>query len=164
MTGGDGPFLSRPIPREHADALASAVRFLARRDHSRRELVTKLRRKGHASAAIDYALARCSQLGYLDDDRTARSTAAHLADSGYGPLRIRQVLQQKGIGEQGIAAVMVRHADETAQLQSARRMLQKKQARLERETDDRKRRQWAYRFLGGRGFSSSVIRQVIDDL
>ena len=164
MTDNSCRLAGTPVPPSHAEALTSVVRLLSRRDHSRRELVAKLQRKGHASAAIDYALSRCSQLGYLDDDRTARTMAAHLADRGYGPRYIRQALQQKGIGEQSIASAMAGHDDETRQLQSARQMLQKKQARLERETDVRKRDQWAYRYLTGRGFAPSVIRQAIDDL
>ena len=44
-------------------ALEAAFRVLARRDHTRRELILKLRRKGFGRQAIDGALQRCRELG-----------------------------------------------------------------------------------------------------
>ena len=77
-----------------ASALDSAFRILSRRDHTQKELAVKLRQKGFDRAAIAGALARCRELGYLDDAKTAVIIAGHLAESGYGPLRVRQVLRQ----------------------------------------------------------------------
>ena len=96
----DSPRQSDCAPRQvNSRALDSAFRILARRDHTRKELADKLRQKGFDHAAAESALARCRELGYLDDAKTAMIIAGHLAESGYGPLRIRQTLGQKGIDD-----------------------------------------------------------------
>jgi regulatory protein len=92
--------------------LDSAFRILARRDHTRKELADKLRQKGHDRAATDRALARCRELGYLDDAKTAMIIAGHLAESGYGPLRVRQTLGQKGLDDALIEQALARCGDE----------------------------------------------------
>ena len=144
-----------------SSALDSAFRILTRRDHTRKELAVKLGQKGFDRAAIDGALARCRELGYLDDAKSAMAIARHLAESGYGPLRVRHTLGQKGLDETLIEKALTCCGDEETQLLSARHMLKKKASRLSRETDPWKRRQMAYRFLAGRGFSSTVINRAI---
>ena len=147
-----------------ASALDSAFRILSRRDHTRKELAVKLRQKGFDSIAIERALSRCRELGYLDDAKTAAIIAGHLAESGYGPLRVRQTLGQKGIDDVTIEHALARCGDEEAQVLSARCLLEKKASRLNREGDPWKRRQKAYRFLAGRGFASAVINRAIADV
>ncbi len=144
-------------------ALDSAVRLLTRRDHTRRELDLKLRQRGFAARDIASALARIDELGYLDDTRTAMAMADQLTGRGYGILRIRYTLEQKGVDEASIATALRACGDETAQVITARRALEKKQHRLAREADPLKRRQIAYRFLMGRGFSAMVIRRAIGE-
>ncbi len=150
--------------RPRSSALETAFRILARRDHTRHELALKLGNKGFDRAAVASALQRCSELGYLEDAKTAMIIAGQLADRGYGPLRVRQTLMQKGVDEALIEDALARCGDEAVQVQSARRMLVKKASRLGRETDPWKRRQVAYRFLSGRGFPSAVVNRAITDI
>ena len=144
-------------------ALDTAFRMLARRDHTSRELILKLRRKGYGRQAIDGALQRCRTLGYLDDAKTARVMARRLAGKGYGPLRIRQALKQKGLEDVLVERAMADGDEEESQVRAARKALEKKAPRLRRESDPWKRRQIAYRFLAGRGFPASIINQAIED-
>ncbi|BBO78004.1 recombination regulator RecX [Desulfosarcina widdelii] len=144
--------------------MQSAFRILARRDHTTGELALKLRRKGYDRKAVDGALERCRDLGYLDDARTARTMADHLVTRGYGPLRIRQVLVQKGLEETLVEQVMAECQSEDDQVRAAQKVLGKKTSRLHRESDPWKRRQIAYRFLSARGFPSAVVNRVIDDI
>jgi regulatory protein len=143
--------------------LDSAFRILSRRDHTRNELQVKLRHKGFDAAAIESALARCNELGYIDDSKTAMSLAGQLVDKGYGPLRVRHTLMQKGLDGALIEEALGHCGDETAQEQNARRMLVKKALRLNREADPLRRRQIAYRFLAGRGFPPAVISRALAD-
>lgn len=145
-------------------ALDSAFRILARRDHTRAELAAKLRRKGFDRDATDGALKRCRELGYLDDARTAMTIAGHLSESGYGPLRVRHTLGQKGLDDELIEKALARCGDEDTQVRSARRMLGKKRFRLAREADPWKRRRIACRFLAGRGFSPAVIHRAVTEI
>jgi len=163
MKKDDCPQAGSVPHKENSRALDSAFRILTRRDHTQKELRVKLRQKGFGRAAIEGALARCRELGYLDDAKTATVIAGHLSDSGYGPLRIRHTLGQKGLDDATIEQALSRCGDEEAQVLSARRMLEKKASRLNREDDPWKRRQKAYRFLCGRGFSSTVINRAIAD-
>ena len=145
-------------------ALESALRLLTRRDHTRRELVIKLRQRGFGAASVEEALARCSDLGYLDDARTAVTMAGHLVNRGYGCLRVRQMLAQKGLDEAYIEKALHCCGDEKTQLHRARHVLEKRRLRLQREADPWKRRQAAYRFLAGRGYPADVIHRVIEDI
>lgn len=78
-------------------AFNKGCELLARRDHSRSELLTKLRQKGFADGAED-AADRLAELGYLDDARFAASYASELQRSRhYGKRRIEQALLQKGV-------------------------------------------------------------------
>ena len=71
--------------------------LLARRDHSRFELLTKLRQKGFGAEAEE-TLDRLEELGYLDDARFAAAYAAELQRCRhFGKKRIEQALLQKGV-------------------------------------------------------------------
>jgi len=150
-------------PSADRRAWASALRILSRRDHTCRELAVKLGQRGFNGASVDTVLQRCLDLGYLDDARTAAVMAGHLIARGYGPRRIRQVLGQKGLDDTLIDHTLADCSDEEILAEQARRMLAKRRASLNREADARKRRQKAYRYLMGRGFSADIIHTIIDD-
>lgn len=78
-------------------ARASALRLLARREHSRLELSLKLRQRKIESAIIETVLDEYEAEGWLDDDRFADVYARQRMDIGYGPLRILGELQQRGV-------------------------------------------------------------------
>lgn len=78
-------------------AFLKACDLLAMRDHSRRELLTKLRQKGYGDGA-EQAVERLERDGYVDDERFARSYAAELVRvKHYGKRRIVTELLKKGI-------------------------------------------------------------------
>lgn len=58
---------------EERTAIGDALAMLARRDFSRAGLRKKLRSKGHLADAVDAAVERCAELGYVDDLRYGRS-------------------------------------------------------------------------------------------
>lgn len=150
-------------PAAGQSALDSAFRLLTRRDHTRWELAAKLRFKGFGAGDVTRAIDRLDELGYLNDARTARIMAEHLLRKGYGILRIRYSLGQKGLGDEAIDKALICCGDDVAQVQHARCVLEKKRLRLEREADPVKRYQRAYRFLAGRGFPAGIIRQTIGE-
>ena len=86
----------RPKLRENAKE--SALRLLAKRDHSREELRRKLSAKGFSPEEIEEALQKLETRGVLDDGRYAQRLAFYLAQEKlFGPQRITQKLFQKGI-------------------------------------------------------------------
>ena len=140
--------------------LSSALHILGRRDHSRHELFTKLRRKYPEQAAeIETILDYLEETGVCDDARFAREYVHYLqATNPKGQYRLRQELQKKGIAADLIAATLDEHdADETPlALQLARR----KAASLPADLDIHKKRDRLYRFLVSRGFSFDTAREA----
>lgn len=107
------PLLFTPMtdatPRRSAYSrlLDRAMRILAMRDHSEQELRRKLgavlpgKNEDEQAQAmpedIEKVIAWCHEQHYLDDARFAERYIASRSRKGYGPQRIRQELQQKGI-------------------------------------------------------------------
>jgi len=75
----------------------AAMDLLARREHGRVELTRKLRQRGAAVELIDTALERLAQEGLLSEARYLESFVGYRARAGYGPLRIREELIQRGL-------------------------------------------------------------------
>lgn len=75
----------------------AAMDLLARREHGRVELTRKLARRGAPLELIDTALERLAQEGLLSEARYLESFVGYRARAGYGPLRIREELIQRGL-------------------------------------------------------------------
>lgn len=83
-----------------------AVSLLARRDHSEKELLTKLSMKGYKLGANE-AINKLKAAGYLDDERFARLYTRELQNlKKYGKRRIEQELYRKGIASDIIRDVL----------------------------------------------------------
>ncbi|HEY0289889.1 MAG TPA: recombination regulator RecX [Pseudomonas sp.] len=75
----------------------TAMDLLARREHGRVELTRKLRQRGASLELIEAALDRLTEEGLLCESRYLESFVSYRARSGYGPLRIREELGQRGL-------------------------------------------------------------------
>ena len=81
-------------------ATEQAIGYLARREHSAAELQQKLQQAGHETDKIHAALEKLQHSGLQNDERFAEAFIRSRALRGYGELRIRQEMKQKGVGEQ----------------------------------------------------------------
>lgn len=84
---------------EHRKTLKHhAVKLLSMREQSRMELIQKLRKKypEHSALAEPVVEALLNE-GWQSDERFAESYIRHRSQRGFGPKRIRQELQQKGV-------------------------------------------------------------------
>lgn len=125
--------------------------YLARRDHSERELRTKLGRR-FVAKNIDVVLAKAQARGWLaSPEKLSRLTAERLAKRGKGPRYVQNYLRQKGL-----PAVKVAIEDE---LILARELVERKW-KWPRPWD-RAQQAKIGRFLFARGFRESVIRSVL---
>lgn len=88
----------KPEDQEYK-ARSTALRLLARREHSRLELSLKLRQRAIAPDVIDRVMDEYEKEGWLSDERFADVYARQRIDLGYGPLRILAELQQRGISQ-----------------------------------------------------------------
>ena len=135
----------------------SALRLLARREHSQYELRRKLKARGYGERLVDELLAELITERLLSDTRYAEAMVTNRASRGYGPLRICMELRDRGVAE-GIVDKVLQEAEVDWE------------ERL-RHTYDRKYggsavesfKTWASRaqFLKNRGFSVDAIRRVI---
>jgi regulatory protein len=136
-------------------ALDAGLRLLSVRAHSRAELRRKLGRRGYETVAIEAAVARLIELGYLDDASFARSLVRRRG-ALRGPLALAAELAARGV-DRSLADAAVGEFDHASQLASATRLAE---------------RLYARRAVGGyremleavgsrllrRGFSSTVVR------
>ncbi len=76
---------------------AAAARLASGRMLSRKELTDKLNRKGIDLNMAEETADWLESLGAVDDAAYAGVIARHYAASGYGPGRVRQELQKRGI-------------------------------------------------------------------
>ncbi|KTD78370.1 recombination regulator RecX [Legionella waltersii] len=140
-------------------ALDSALRLLARREHSVSELLIKLEQKGHVKDEIQNALDHCRNHGLQSDTRFAEVCCRARVRQGYGPLRIKQELKSKGIDEDVIDSVL--QLEEGNWGQYAYEAWQKKYKRFGNQSfEDMQKQQ---RFLLYRGFDWDIITQMFKD-
>jgi regulatory protein len=82
---------------------ARAMRFLARREHSRAELKRKLEPRVGEGDDLEILLDDLTQRGWLSDPRFAEQSIRSQARR-YGPLKLVHRLRARGVGEEVIAA------------------------------------------------------------
>ena len=82
----------------------AAMNLLARREHSRREIIRKLAARTDSQDLLGVALDQLELESYLSDDRFAASYTRSRRNKGFGPVRIAGELREKGVSEELIAS------------------------------------------------------------
>ncbi len=93
-------------PVAEPDAVETALRALRFRDRSSAELDARLEQRGVGEDERQQALETLERIGYVDDERFARSRAERLADRGSGDALIRHDLEQRGISAELVEAAL----------------------------------------------------------
>ena len=134
----------------------TAMDLLARREHGRVELTRKLRQRGAPPEMIEEALDRLTEDGLLSETRYLESFVSYRARSGYGPLRIREELSQRGLQRSDIElALRESGIDWQEQLQDVWR--RKFAGHLPNDARERAKQG---RFLSYRGYSMELINRL----
>ena len=76
---------------------AVCLRLLARREHSRRELLDKLALRGFERSEVEPVIDGMAEQNWQNDERFAECYVRQRIANGYGPMRIAYELQQRGI-------------------------------------------------------------------
>ena len=139
-------------------ARASALRLLARREHSRLELSLKLRQRKIESDIIESVLDEYENEGWLDDNRFADVYARQRMDLGYGPLRILGELQQRGVNHAPECLAEMGDADWCRRATALRH----KRFGLSDLDDDWSEKARQARFLNRRGFSAAQVECALE--
>jgi regulatory protein len=140
-------------PDSPEELKARALRYLARREHSRDELARKLSPHAESPAALEGVLDFLVLRKFLSNERFAEIRSHALARK-YGAARIRHDLRSKGVSEE-LAERAVTGSDE---LQRAKRILARKYRQPATTREERAKRA---RFLQGRGFSYDTIYRAV---
>ena len=135
----------------------TAMDLLARREHGRVELTRKLRQRGACPDMIDAALDRLTEEGLLSESRYLESFINYRARSGYGPLRIREELGQRGLARGDIEEAL-RECGFNWQEQLEDTWRRKFAGQLPADAKERARQG---RFLSYRGYPLEMIGRLL---
>lgn len=138
-------------------AIDYAARLLARRPYSCAEIRQRLQARRFADSAIEQALTRLAELGYVDDRAFARYwIESRQRFSPRGPQALRYELRQKGIAADVIEAALA----ETDALDSA---LHAAQAAVRRWRGLSRGAVWQKMgaFLSRRGFDYETVHEAV---
>lgn len=87
-------------------ARAQAIALLARREHSRKELRSKLNTRGYEAGLLEALLDTLAAEGLQNDRRFTENYLHSRLQKGYGPQRLVQELRERGIDEQLIQSAL----------------------------------------------------------
>ena len=143
---------------EREQAVAGALRLLAMGPRSERDLRQRLRRRGIARPAVEAAIERMRELGYLDDAAFAKSyVEARQSSTPRSKRYLAFELRQKGIDKDLSAEALEVVSDDDAAYQAAQRRLRSLHG-LDHQAFQRR----LGSFLAARGFGYGVARSAIE--
>lgn len=153
MTKNSKPSKAESERSELGRAREALTRYLARRDHSARELSVKLARRFEPDVieqALEWALEKKLLVAEKD---LARRVDASLGRQLKSHRQIRATLQKRGLPATA--------EDREAELEKIRRLMEKRfQFVGKMSYEDRVK---VYRYLKYRGFNDSLIKQVLNE-
>ncbi len=132
---------------EQPDALEQALRALRFRDRSAAELETRLEQRGVAAAEREQALATLERIGYVDDERFARTRAEQLAARGSGDALIRYDLEGRGLAAEHVETALA--------------ALNPERERAAEIAERRGRTVKTARYLASRGFDADALEGIV---
>jgi regulatory protein len=141
-----------------ADIRVAAMNLLSRREHSRRELRQKLIRRFPDEQLLEEQLQRLAEESLQSDERFAESFVRQRVERGYGLLRLRQDLRDKGLSDEEIAATLDAQAIDWYAV--AEEVLLKKFGAA--PAADMKEKARRCRFMQYRGFSSEFYQHLME--
>lgn len=154
-----------PLDSDRLNSLA--LNYLGRYATTRAKLADYLRRKlrergwaGEGTAPVDAIVARCAELGYVDDAAFAAQRGAALARRGYGARRVAEALHASGVSPddaEAARAAVTERAWEAALAFARRRRIGPYAERLRDE--DQRRRDFAA--LMRAGHSAELSRRIV---
>lgn len=136
----------------------SAMNLLALREHSAKELRTKLLQKYGDEELVTQVVADLTARNLQSDDRFAEQFVIMRMRQGKGPVRIAHELQERGVASDLIKRTLAEVDENWINL--AREVRVKRFGQAFPETSQAKMKQM--RFLQYRGFSMEQIRAVVD--
>lgn len=165
----------QPVSRELLDKIIKecvlrrgklrAMNLLQARDYTRQGLRVKLVQSEYDDVAITQIIAYLDEYRYLDDVRYARQYIS-FKKSKKSRMQIEQALMEKGVSRDDIRQAFVELSEEYNLEQEEqvllKRLIEQKLRRLKPSEEEQVKRVKVYRFLAGKGFSSSAIKEAME--
>ena len=141
-------------PLDRAGLRQAVIDLLSRRDYSRLELQRKLQSKAASADDLQSVLDDMAERHWQSDERFT-DAFLHSRSERYGPVRLAQELQQRGIADarQSVAALDTDWREQAAQL-ALRKF-------AGTDLSDMKEKAKIYRHLAQRGFTTSHIHYAL---
>lgn len=137
----------------------TAIDLLSRREHSRLELRRKLEQRFGNVPVLEQILEEMLQQGWASDRRFTENYLRMRSEKGYGPLRIRQELRERGITDELIATFL--NENNAEWFQRLRQVWEKRfKGRHPRNYAEKGQQ---LRFLQYRGFSPENIARLWEE-
>ena len=149
-------------PEQETDpvyARKTAMDYLARREHSKRELTRKLNSRGFDAEIVEATVATLIADNLLSDSRFAEAFVHSRFQRGSGPQKIHAELRERGV-EDGLISACVEAFDEQWRARIREVREKKFGAGLPPDFKERSRQM---RFLQQRGFTADQISGVFKD-
>ena len=137
-----------------------ALKLMSYRERSREEIQVRMKRKGFEKDVIEEVLRYLESQKYLDDRRFAEVWAYDRLRKNYGRWRVILELREKGVNQEIIDEVVKEIYSAVDEIGMALDLVNRKGYNLE-STQDKGVARRASGFLRRRGFSFSVIREVM---
>lgn len=137
-----------------------ALHLLAHRPYTEHELRCRLQQGNVTPECVDEVLDWLRSLGYVDDAAFARRwVEVRRQTKGFGPVRLRHELVERGVATEFIEAALAEVSEEEY-VESA---FEQARQRLERlgEVPEAKARRQIYGFLVRRGFTGNTVARVM---
>ena len=145
------------------EALSKMQRYCAYQDRCHQEVRSKLLELEVYGERLEQVMALLIEEGFLNEERFARSFArGKFRIKQWGRIRIRKELKGRQVSEYCIRKAM-EEIEETDYLDTLRSMLQKK-LEFESGSDVFKQKQKAARYALGRGFESTLVWAILEEL
>ena len=139
------------------EAEDQAIKLLARREHSARELTRKLAARGHDRDDIARALEALQRQRLQSDERFVAEYVRSRRERGFGPVRIRAELQERGVDRALLADLP---QDGEAQWRQCCTEVRAKRFGAE-PVQNAKERARQQRYLAYRGFTAQQIAAAL---
>ena len=141
-------------------AKSQAVRYLAYRDRSEKELTLHLGKKGHTPSVIEKALQYLRDLNYINDQRFAMEWGrSRVEGKKFGKQRVRQELFAKGVASHIIETTLETLYNSHPERDLAQACASKKLASMHGLDPEKKMRRLV-QYLQRRGFSADIIYET----
>jgi regulatory protein len=145
---------------ENRAAFNRGIYYISKVMRSKKQVRDYLVKKGYEQPAIDYALDKMSEYGYLDDMAYGRMIMSHQINVKHtGSFAAKAELRKKGIPED-IAESILSEYDDDSQFENAKIQYSKLERKYSREQDAKKKRQKIGQAMARRGFDWETIKKA----